>query len=387
MNCKHILCIGDIHFGAPNNENILNELQLFKTYAESHEIDMIELNGDYFDRKMQLNEKGTLDGLEFFKYLVELAKRKNAAIRVIEGTMSHDMLQPEIFKNFILDDNGNPIIDYKFFPTITVENIFGINILYVPEEYPLNINEYYAPYQKNQYTLMFSHGTWDFINFGKTIDNNLNDRNTAPVFKCEEWLPALKDGLCVSGHIHDRHIYKDKTGVKVIYPGAYSAWSFDHPSKRGFIYLTLDTDTKKVTYEIVDNTLSRTYCNFDLKDTGLDASTATVEEIENAVNKAKEHCDYLKLDISYYTPEKQELLKQMYKGNKNILIRNDDSNTILIAKENKSAFLAKYDYLLSGAMSTEQVIQRFIKEEQNKDISLEDIVDVITEKNNNKEDQ
>jgi hypothetical protein len=314
--------------------------------------------------------------MEFFKSVVELAKQKGFAIRMIEGTMSHDRLQPQIFDNFILDDNGNRIIDYRFFPTIGEEKIKGLNILYVPEEYPLNIDEFYAPFKKKEYDLMFVHGTWDFINFASTIDNEKNGINSAPVFKYAEWKDALKHGMAVCGHIHGMHLFKDKDGrVKVLYPSSFSAWDYNQISKRGFVYLTIDTDTHDIDYRIIENTEAPTFANIDVADLGMDLATAKVEDIKAKIEEQITKVDYIKLDLEALPEDKKAVFKALYKDNKKIVVRTI-KDTFLQSEAGSDAY-KKYDYLLKDNLTVEAAVSRFIKEEYNKDMPAEEIKDII----------
>src|SRR5574344_1180194 len=380
MSKIKIAIISDLHFGISVTQREKDELNLFLDFIKTHDVDLIHFNGDYFDHKLSLDEPYALLGMEFFNDVLKIAKEKNIKIRMIEGTQSHDRFQPRIFNNFIVDENGNNTIDFKFYETIGEECLLGLNILYVPEEYPINIDEYYAPYKTKQYDLMLVHGTWDFINFGGMINNNSrNDINTAPVFKYNEWSYSLEHGLAICGHIHGRHIFKVKAGDKIVYPGSFTAWSFDQISDRGFMYLTYDTETKEYLYELINNPKSPKYANLDVADLDINLETSSIEEIKNKIQEQKNKVDFIKVNIDALSLDKKLILKQFYKDNKEIRVEVTPEKILLNKNSDGTNKYEKYDYLLSDKLSTEKAIQKFIKEDLNKDISEEKIKIIITE--------
>jgi DNA repair exonuclease SbcCD nuclease subunit len=369
-----VACIGDLHFGIAATPRVRKELDMFLDFIKNNDIDILVFNGDYFDHKLSLNEYAAMIGMEFFKEVIEIAKNKNMVVRMIEGTMSHDRLQPQIFDNFILDENGNRMIDYRFFPTAADEKLKGLDILYLPEEYPLNIDEFYAPFKKNQYDLIFVHGMWDFINFGSTIDNSRNTINTAPVFKYSEWKHSLEHGTAVCGHIHGQHAFYDAGILKIIYPSSFSAWDFNQISKRGFAYFSVDTDTHKMEYKFIENTLAPTFANINVSDLGLDLEKTKIEDIKQKIDEQIGKVDYIKIDLEALPEEKKAVLKGLYKDSKNITVRTT-KDTFLQASESDE--YKKYEYLLKDNLTVEAAVSRFIKEEFGKDLPEAKIKDII----------
>lgn len=372
-----IVEINDLHFGIGDTEREKEELKIFLDFIRSHDIDLLEFNGDFFDHKLNMFESAALTGMNFFNEVVSIAIEKNIIIRMIEGTYSHDRFQPKIFDNFIPEDNGKKLINYKFFETIGEEDLLGLKILYIPEEYPMNHDEYYKEYKNKKYDLIFCHGTWDFINFGGMIDNNRNDINTAPVFKYDEWSSALEHGVAICGHIHGRHVFKNKNGTKIIYPGAFTSWSFDQISKRGFLYLEFDTDTKEFHYQFINNDKAPTYANLDVKDLGLDLEKCSIEDIKLKINEQKAKVQNIKINLDSLPLDKKNIFKNLYKDSSGIKIEISPEK-FLINKEADDKF-AKYSYIIDDKLTQEQVIKKFIKEEMNKDLEESKIKSIITE--------
>ena len=366
---KNILFIADIHFGIPETDRLSNELyKNFIPFLKNNEVDIIFFGGDYFHTKLSLYENNSFKAFKFFSDFMAIAKENNIKVRFIEGTQSHERFQPRMLENLV---SG---VDYKFFETIGEEDIDGMKVLYIPEEYPMNIDEYYAEYKKKQYDLIISHATWDFINFAKSIDNNRNDMHTAPVFKYNEWKYSLEHGVCLSGHIHGRHVFKTKFGDKIIYPGSFTAWSFDQISERGFLYGIIDIDKHTFQYKFINNPDSPKYANLDINDLGLDLVNIDVDVIKSRIEAERKKVDYLKVNLDKLPNEKKMVIKELFKDNPAI---STEINTADILTESTNKSYEKYNYLLKDNLTIENAIQRFIKEDLGEVIDTKTIKEII----------
>lgn len=373
----NFIFINDLHFGIADTERELKELrEHFLPFLKENEIDVVFLGGDYFDHKLELGHPFSILALTFFREFIEICAEKNIAIRCIEGTQSHDRFQPRILENCIPD---NLKIDYKYIETVGTENAFGMNILYVPEEYPLNIEEYYGEYKKGKYDLIVMHGTWDFIGFGGEEVNQNNDVNSCPIFIYNEWKDALEHGLAICGHIHGRHGFKTQNGDKIIYPGSFTAWSFDQISPRGFLYGTFDSDrptvkTGRFTYKFINNPSSPTYANLDIRSLDLDLDNIDVSVLKDKIKEQADKVDYLKVNLDALSADKIMILKGVYSENKNIKIDNKPKKKKV---EVKSSNYSQYAYILDDKLTVPETIQKYLKEEKNIDLDKTTIEDII----------
>ena len=66
------LCLNDLHFGLPCSERIFNELSQVLDFIRKNDLDVIHINGDYFDRKLSFGEPAALMAMQFFYDLREL---------------------------------------------------------------------------------------------------------------------------------------------------------------------------------------------------------------------------------------------------------------------------------------------------------------------------
>ena len=100
---------------------------------------------------------------------------------MIQGTKSHDLNQLQIFKHYEDDED----LDFRIIETVQDEEILGLKVLYVPEEYPENSDEYYSAYKQNKYNIMFAHTTFDFVAQPGQIEISKKDTHTAPGYDME----------------------------------------------------------------------------------------------------------------------------------------------------------------------------------------------------------
>ena len=360
------LCLNDLHFGLPCSERIFNELSQVLDFIRKNDLDVIHINGDYFDRKLSFGEPAALMAMKFFYDLRELCIKKKIKLRIIHGTMGHERGQTEMFRRF-----ASKYLDMKIFNEVSEEELFpGFNVLYVPEEYPVNAEEYYRPYREKVYNAIFMHCMWDFIAMNSNIEEgDRTDMQTAPVFKYNEWAQTIPHGMAICGHIHARHVYKKK----IFYPGSFSAWNFSDISEKGFTYYTYDTEKQFYKVSFINNTMCPTYGIISANELGLDLEKASVEEIMNATKALADKYDYSRLDIESLPLDTLELLKRAYKEDPKIKLGIKKNKNHLLIESNNNEF-DKYSYILNGDMSIVDVILRFIKE----DLSSHEGADKIT---------
>lgn len=375
-----IVVIGDIHFGIKETERIYTELKQFIDFIKNNDIDIIQLNGDYFDRTLNFAEPAGLYALQFWSQLLDVCREKNIKLRSIEGTLSHDNFQTEALLEFInYDDNGKPDVDFKYIKTVEVEDLNGMHILYCPEEYPMDADEYYDKFKKDKYDLMFVHGMWDFTGLSAVADHGRKDINSAPWFIYNEWKDALEHGLCISGHYHGQMINKDE---KVIYPGSFSAWNFDYDNNRGFCYIEFNTETKEYKYQLIQNEFAPKFVSLKVHDLPLgDPYNSPVEDLKLAIDAEIANADRFKLDLTGLNPNVAMILKRAYRNTKFVTMVDNNVKLINEAKNTSDTNDTNnvYSFVLENALPMTQIIKRFIEIKFNKTITEEEIEACLNE--------
>lgn len=355
--------ISDIHIGKKDDMRLKEELEIFFDYLKDTEnIDMITISGDLFDRVLTANEYGTTLALEFIQRLIDLYVPE-IDIRIIKGTRSHDFNQLDILKVF-KEKSGS---HFKIIEKNEVEVFNGYKILYLPEEYPTDYDDFYKEnllgVEDKVYDFIIGHGMIDFIAFTGYEDDSENRVHGTPTHKADDLIRVTK-GPIIFGHIHEKQEYKDK----IYYTGSYSRYSFDTPSEKGFMVFDIDDDDpSKFKMTFIENTKAPTYAVLDIDKLNLEGVDDHVKYIKELSDKY----DFVKiktgnkanLDIARALTEKDSSIK--------VQSVNKEKETIKVDP--------KYEYILKKELPLNETIRKFMNEEYDKDIDLDFISKVISE--------
>lgn len=355
--------ISDIHIGKKDDMRLKEELEIFFDYLKDTEnIDMITISGDLFDRVLTANEYGTTLALEFIQRLIDLYVPE-IDIRIIKGTRSHDFNQLDILKVFKEKAGSH----FKIIEKNEVEVFNGYKILYLPEEYPTDYDDFYKEnllgVEDKVYDFIIGHGMIDFIAFTGYEDDSENRVHGTPTHKADDLIRVTK-GPIIFGHIHEKQEYKDK----IYYTGSYSRYSFDTPSEKGFMVFDIDDDDPsnfKMTF--IENISAPTYAVLDIDKLNLEGVDDHVKYIKELSDKY----DFVKiktgnkanLDIARALTEKDSSIK--------VQSVNKEKETIKVDP--------KYEYILKKELPLNETIRKFMNEEYDKDIDLDFISKVISE--------
>lgn len=355
--------ISDMHIGKKDDMRLKEELEIFFDYLKDTEnIDMITISGDLFDRVLTANEYGTTLALEFIQRLIDLYIPE-IDIRIIKGTRSHDFNQLDILKVF-KEKSGS---HFKIIEKNEVEVFNGYKILYLPEEYPTDYDDFYKEnllgVDDKVYDFIIGHGMIDFIAFTGYEDDSENRVHGTPTHKADDLIRVTK-GPIIFGHIHEKQEYKDK----IYYTGSYSRYSFDTPSEKGFMVFDIDDDDpSKFKMTFIENTKAPTYAVLDIDKLNLEGVDDHVKYIKELSDKY----DFVKiktgnkanLDIARALTEKDSSIK--------VQSVNKEKETIKVDP--------KYEYILKKELPLNETIRKFMNEEYDKDIDLDFISKVISE--------
>jgi hypothetical protein len=365
------LVIKDLHFGHKRTKEMYEELKIVKDYLNDNEIHILNINGDYFDRKLIGTEPAIFYAITFFSELVEICKRKNIKIRIIQGTRSHELNQLTTMFQHYLDDEQ---LDIKIFMEITKETLMGTEVLYVPEEYPES-KDYYDEWKKGSYNIVHGHGTWDFVHFAVMMDQNEEEGGShgAPVFVYEEWKEAIKNGLAIFGHIHKRQSQEN-----VFYGGSFTAWGYGDRSKKGFSIYTIDNESNKWTYETIDNEQAPSYTVTSIKKLfkDEDINNVLLEDIQKKINEEADLTDNLRVDLSGLTDDRIKIFKEVFKDNPKIKIEIKKRKTML-KESTEPAIYDKYGYILKRELPIDETVKKFVLDEYETNIDLERVKELI----------
>lgn len=369
--------IGDLHFGIKDSSRLYDELSQFKDFIRKNDIDLLVINGDYFDSKLSVGDPATLYAMLFFKDLIDIIKEKSnngkkIAFRIIQGTRSHDLNQLQLFKPYENDSS----IDFRIIESADEENILGLNILYIPEEYPENSDEYYSKYKEPEknYNVAFVHGTFDFVAQPGVIEHSKLSTYSAPVFVWKEWKEHFKNGFVSAGHIHGRNTY----GNKIFYPGSFTRWSYGERSEKGFTYFEIDNETGKYLVNYIDNEKAPKYDVISLSDLNVDLSTTPVNILQEMLDLEISKTDNLRIDISGISKENIDILRKYYVNNPKVKIEVREKKVLLKeSKASSSEEFKKWHYITKRELPLDETIVKFANEELSQQLKLDDVRNIL----------
>jgi len=367
------ITIQDLHFGHKRTEEMYNELHIVKNYLNDNEVHILNINGDYFDRKLVGTEPAIFFAVNFFSELIEICKRKNIKVRIIQGTRSHELNQlTTMFQHYLND----PKLDIKIILNVQEEDLMGMKVLYIPEEYPETGIEYYKEFMVKEYNIIHGHGTWDFVSFIANSDYQENSKvgmHSAPVFNYKDWAPAIKNGLAIFGHIHKRQSHKN-----VYYSGSFTSWGYGDRSDKGFTSYEIDTETNKWKFFYITNEKAPRYDVISVKELfkDVDLNTISTEDIQKILNEEVGKTDNLRIDLAGLSRDKIEILRKAFGSNDKVKMEVREKKALL--KESaEPAIYDKYGYILNRELPIDETIKRFMVEEYKTEMSLEKIKELL----------
>lgn len=377
--------ISDIHFGAMPSKKLYEELEKgFLKYLKSLKIlDGVFITGDLFDNKLSLNSDHVKYAFIFLKKLLEICVKKECKLRIIKGTNFHDNNQLDILKFF-----ANYNVDFKVFETVESEELFpNFNVLYIPEEYITNKDEYYKEYFNKKYDMIFGHGMLNEVAFVAKTQESEVTMQKAPIFKSEELINITK-GPVFFGHIHKPQCIKDK----IYYVGSYSRWCYGEEEPKGFIMCAYTPETNKYEIEFVENKEAPLYNTMVI-----DYKSSFYKDDENHqmdyILRMVNNLNVERIRIIFNIPEEYEnpilltnLINDVFAKYRHIkiIIKNNSKESLKKREmEDKvKLLLTKYDFIFDKSVSPEEKLSRFIKIKYNKDIDIENMRNYLYQKIN-----
>lgn len=268
-----IAILPDLHFGPNKNNELLYRSITDIVFPQLNNVDLIVIAGDDTDERLSFDQRAAAYYLSFVNNVVRFKKSDGSPIPVrwVSGTESHQKGQLQAFQYLTSD----PSLNVKIFETVSEENIYGMNILYVPEESVYDKREFYKDtiFSGKSYDLCFGHGMFDFV--GNNGWGYLEERSLkgSPVWNWEDFGNVL--GGVYFGHIHKAQSYKDR----IYYGGSLTRFCQGEDEPKGFMIVNYDEINKTHSVEFIENPYAPIYKTIQLTKKQLDE--LPVEEVVN----------------------------------------------------------------------------------------------------------
>lgn len=250
--------------------------RLIDPTEEFKALDVIFIEGDFFDSLMPMNHPDMLRIISWIVTLLQRCKKYNILLRVLEGTPSHDMKQNRWF--IYLNGVSGIGADVKYFDDLAIEKNekLGVNILYLPDEWdsPLE-NCFIAAKQlikengleKVDYALM--HGNFEY---------QLPKVAGLSSFSSAMWQTLVFFAILV-GHVHNASTY----GL-IRASGSFNRLRHGEESPKGYSSVVGYADGRSV-IKFIENKDAKTYLTVKIPE----SPTVTTDElIEFVTNTCKD---------------------------------------------------------------------------------------------------
>ena len=265
--------LSDVHLGhrrTPTEFIIKNLKKFLGVHAQTASLDMIFIAGDVFERTLRFSsEDATISDLWIYNFL-RMCKDLNIAVRVLEGTPSHDQEQSKRFD--IINEVSQLNVDLKYHKTLTIEYLekWDLNVLFIPDEWLgspekalENVKEVMHGKGLNQVDLAIMHGQFDY-----QVPEGIN----APCHASEAYLSFVKYGVFI-GHNHTRSSFKH-----IYAQGSFDRLSHGYEDPKGFISAEIrKDDTMHVSF--VENTDAKVYITIHCERLSIEESYLKIDEI------------------------------------------------------------------------------------------------------------
>lgn len=252
---------GDVHLGHHNTptSHVLKALyKAFPDNAETGELDMIIIAGDLYDRLIMHSEVVLIDQIRrWFFWFLSMCKRRDIVVRILEGTPSHDWKQSA---NVISENEIASIgADVKWIETLSIEYIerFGINILYVPDEWRVETDDVW----KDVVQAMTEKGLEkvDFTVLHGAFNYQLPSHVPVPTHIPERYM-GITRYFVFGGHIHKRSQYGN-----ILAAGSLERLSHGEEEDKGHYRVVVDREHGNHEITFVVNQDAMLYKTLDLK--------------------------------------------------------------------------------------------------------------------------
>lgn len=382
--------IADIHIGAIDASELYRQISLsfLDKLRDMERLDFIVICGDYFHNKLYLN---TLDAeicIRVMNEIYQIALEKNAKVRIVYGTESHEVKQYHIFDDIERNSEGRFRVIYNVCEEELLPDMW---VLYLPEEVMMDKKEFYHDVFCNEkkYSYIFGHGVIQEVmtDAVRHTDSNKN-RAKVPAFTTAE-LSKMCKGECFFGHYHIHTVIQhEKNKCGIYYVGSFTRWKYGESEDKGY-YITECTVAKDKFYsEFVENVYADEYITkaYGYEHPIFLSQDEFVKELDS-INYTLNNNPTSHIRIILNIPENlpwanfaMEYVKNKYAMNDRVkinIVNGYVEKRDLIDKEQIDNLISEYEFVFDRSIPMENKCSQFIKIVLGSDISPERIRTIL----------
>lgn len=272
MSNLKIAVISDIHLGHKRNNTaeIIAALNVaLPDNSETGELNIIFLAGDIFDRLLNLPNDDVIEIDLWIHRLFCICAKYDIYLRVLEGTPSHDNFQSKRFETIAQITKTS--VNFSYAKTLSIEYIprFGINVLYVPDEWDVTTTRTLDQVkslllskglEKVDYAIM--HGQFDY-----QMPSHLTK---IPVHDSVAYLDIVSKYIFI-GHVHI-HSSLDR----IVAQGSFDRLSHGEEGPKGHVRAEISDESMQ--WYFIENKLARIYKTIDCSNMELQSALEFIKD-------------------------------------------------------------------------------------------------------------
>lgn len=255
----NIAVISDIHLNHPRTKTGEVVEKLIKTFPISQEtakLDMIVIAGDLFDSIMMYSEDNAFLSNTFIRHLLKVCAMFDIKLRVLEGTPSHDRVQSRYFEEFYTAMGLT--FDFRYVDILEIERIndFGMDVLYIPDEWHSDPAVIWEQVQDTLRTNGLTHV--DFAIMHGMFDYQVPNGMKLPCLNSEDYMSIVKHFIAI-GHIHTSSRYG-----KIIAQGSFDRLRQNEEEAKGHYRIRVNLSNPELSEaDFIVNPWAKIYLTYD----------------------------------------------------------------------------------------------------------------------------
>lgn len=251
------LVFGDVHLYHPHttSDHVVSVLyELVNDFKDFKDLDIVIIEGDLFETLMPYNSPYVKIIEKWISDLLHLCAEHDVALRVLEGTPSHDMRQSAAVVK--LRDNLGLDVDLRYIEDIEIEvnEERGWTIGYVPDEMESPLSKCYdrmvalmAERGLTKVDFMVMHGAFEF-QFPSYYEVDSHDSKL--------WMELVNFYIFI-GHHHNHAVYD-----KIIASGSVDRFRHGEEKPKGITYFEVNDSV--CTNRFIINKRSKIFTTLDV---------------------------------------------------------------------------------------------------------------------------
>jgi hypothetical protein len=375
----NILNLADLHFGAIDANKEFADLDMI-LYALQHlHIDMVTIDGDYFDYKLPLNSTAAINAVQWMYTLInQCIKNGVNRIRIFKGTEDHDNDQLEVFRS--LEDSDDY---FRIFTHNTLEETLPeLKCIYCPDE-NISTDDYLLKYITNitqRPDIGFFHGSFDTVLPDIVLQMSEETSAKNVIFAYDFWSRMI-NGPLIAGHFHNGKTYDD-----LIYIGSFERWAFGEEEEKGIGFVHYNTEDHSYYYKKIPNLRADIFKTFKINTMlyqTLDQYSQLMKEIDSVLTEN----DNIKIRVLITIDDDKDSNDAFIATLRRYYIKNDNIKITIKnmikekKKEDKSLkyneIKQKYSFITDKSLPIEKKFHDYILLTTKHDIPLETIKSIL----------